>query len=41
MLELGSGLVFTVINLIVFYLLLKRFLFGPIQNIMKQREEMI
>lgn len=41
MLELGSSLPFTILNLIVFYLLLRHFLFQPIQNIMKQREEMI
>lgn len=41
MLEINSGLIWTIVNLIVFYLLLRHFLFQPIQNIMKQREEMI
>lgn len=41
MLEINANLLFTIINLIVFYLLLRHFLFGPIQNIMKQREELI
>ena len=41
MLDINIGLVWTIINLIVFYLLLKHFLFTPIQNIMQQREEMI
>ena len=41
MLEINYGLIWTIINLIVFYLLLKHFLFKPIQNIMQQREEMI
>lgn len=41
MLEINLNLLFTVINLIVLYLLLRHFLFQPIQNIMKQREDMI
>ena len=40
---LGCALavVFTIINLIVLYLLMKKFLFGPILNVMEQRKNMI
>ncbi|MGN0483461.1 MAG: F0F1 ATP synthase subunit B [Lachnospiraceae bacterium] len=34
-------IVFTLINLLVLYLILKKFLFGPILSVMKQREDMI
>ena len=34
-------LIFTIINLIVLYLLMKKFLFGPILNVMEQRKNMI
>ena len=39
MLSLDINIVFTILNLIIFYLLLKKFLFKPIQNIMEQRKE--
>ena len=32
MIEININLVFTIINLIVLYLLMKKFLFGPILN---------
>lgn len=35
------SLVFTIINLLVLFLLLKKFLIGPVNNIIAQREEMI
>lgn len=41
MIEININLVFTIINLIVLYLLMKRFLFGPITNIMEQRKALI
>ncbi len=36
MLSLGWGLIWTIINLIVLYLLLKKFLIGPILGIMEK-----
>lgn len=36
-----STLLFTIINLVVFYLLLKKFLIKPVTNIMEKRERMI
>lgn len=41
MLRLDINLVFTMINLLVLYLLMKRFLFKPVNNIIAQREEAI
>ncbi|HAX50736.1 F0F1 ATP synthase subunit B [Muricomes intestini] len=42
MLQLSvSNLLFTIINLVVFYLLLKKFLIKPVTNIMEKREKMI
>lgn len=41
MLEFNSGFIFTIINLIVLCLLLRKFLFGPVTKIMAQREELI
>ena len=41
MIEININLVFTIINLIVLYLLMKKFLFGPILNVMEQRKNMI
>lgn len=40
-LQLNVNLLLTIINLVVFYLLLKKFLFKPITNIMEKREKMI
>ena len=39
MLSLDINIVFTILNLIIFYQLLKKFLFKPIQNIMEKRKE--
>ncbi len=36
--EININLVFTIINLIVLYLLMKKFLFGPILNVMEQEK---
>lgn len=41
MLSLNASLFFTIINLIVLLLLLRKFLIRPIMNIMEKREEMI
>ena len=41
MIEININVVFTIINLIVLYLLMKKFLFGPILNVMEQRKNMI
>lgn len=41
MLSLNFGFVFTIINLLVLYLLMKKFLFRPIMNIMEERERLI
>lgn len=41
MLRLDWNVVFTIINLIVLYLLLKKFLIGPVVGIMKKRQDMI
>ena len=41
MLKLGWDLVFTIINLIVLYLLLKKFLIGPVTGIMEKRKALI
>ena len=41
MLKLGWDLVFTIINLVVLFLLLRKFLYKPVMNIMEQRQELI
>ena len=41
MIKIDINLVFTIINLLVLYLLMKKFLFGPIINVMYQRKAMI
>ena len=41
MISINLNLVWTIINLIVLYLLLKHFLIGPVMNIMEQRRQMI
>ncbi len=41
MLRLDINLVFTIINLIIFYLLYKKFLFKPVREVMAKREEEI
>ena len=41
MLSLGWSLVWTIINLIIFYLLMKRFLVGPVLGIMEKRKNLI
>lgn len=41
MIEININLVFVILNLVVFYLLMKKFLFGPIINVMEQRKAMI
>ena len=40
MLNLGWSLVWTIINLIIFYLLMKRFLVGPVLGIMEKRKNL-
>lgn len=39
--DINWGFVFTIVNLLVLYLLLRKFLFGPVRNIMEQREKLI
>lgn len=41
MIEININLVFVILNLVVFYLLMKKFLFGPILNVVEQRKAMI
>ena len=41
MIQFNVSLLFTIINLIVFYLLLKKFLFKPVMGIMEKREKLI
>lgn len=41
MLRLDWNIVATIVNLIVLYLLMRRFLFGPIQNMIEKRKELI
>ena len=41
MIQINLNLVFTIINLLVLYILMKKFLFGPVIRIMDQRKEMI
>ena len=40
-LQLNWGILWPIINIIVFYLLLPKFLFGPVSEIMEKRKEMI
>ena len=41
MISINLNLVWTIINLVVLYLLLKHFLIGPVMNIMDKRKQMI
>lgn len=41
MIQINMNLVYTIINLVVLYLLLRHFLIGPVMNIMEQRKQMI
>lgn len=41
LLRIDWNVLFTIINLLVLYLLLKKFLIGPVTGIMKQRQELI
>ena len=41
MLRIDFNLVLTIINLIVLYLILRKFLFRPVMDIMEKREKMI
>ena len=41
MINLGWGLVWTIVNLIVLYLLLKKFLVSPVLGIMEKRKNLI
>ena len=41
MLRIDINLVFTIINLLVLYFLMKKFLFKPVNNIIAKREEAI
>ena len=41
MVQINLNLVFTIINLLILYLLMKKFLFGPIMRVMDERKAMI
>jgi len=41
MLRLDYNLIFTMINLLVLYLLMKKFLFGPVNAVLKKRKELV
>ena len=41
MIQINASLIYTIINLVIFYLLLKKFLFKPVMGIMEKREKMI
>ncbi len=41
MIKLDMGIVYTIINLIVLYFLLRHFLIGPVTQIMEKRKQMI
>ena len=41
MLRVDINLVFTIINLLVLYLLIKKLLFGPVVAVMEKRKAMI
>ena len=41
MLRLDINLIFTIINLLIWYLLIKKFLFKPVNNIIAKREKAI
>lgn len=40
-LKLDWGIIWPIVNIIIFYLLLRKFLFGPVSQIMEKRKEMI
>lgn len=41
MIQINLNLVFTIINLLILYFLMKKFLFGPVIRVMDQRKAMI
>lgn len=41
MLRLDINLLFTIINLLVLYFLMKKFLFGPVNNVLKKRKDLV
>lgn len=41
MIEINMNLVYTIINLIVLYLLLRHFLIGPVMEVMEKRKQLI
>ena len=40
-LKLDWGIIWPIINIVVFYLLLRKFLFGPVSEVMEKRKKMI
>lgn len=40
-LKLDWGIIWPIVNIVVFYLLLRKFLFGPVSEIMEKRKKMI
>ena len=41
MVQINLNLVFTIINLLILYLLMKKFLFGPVLNVIEKRKNLI
>ena len=41
MIQINLNLVFTIINLLILYVLMKKFLFSPIIRVMDQRQQML
>ena len=41
MLSLNISLVYVIINLLIFYFLMKKFLFGPVHRILDERQKLI
>ncbi len=41
MLRLDANLIFTVINLLILFLVMRKLLIGPVMNVVKKRQEMI
>ena len=40
-LKLDWGIIWPIVNIVVFYLLLRKFLFGPVSEVMEKRKKMI
>ena len=38
-LKLDWGIIWPIVNIVVFYLLLRKFLFGPVSEVMEQKKK--